>query len=65
MWGWLSEAMTFLSEALAEPLGADLDRHLAVETRIRGAVDFAHTAGGHERFNPVRAQGLAGLERGG
>jgi hypothetical protein len=45
----------FLSKALAEPAGADLDRHLAIEPRVGGAIDFAHAAGGQERFDPVRA----------
>src|SRR6516225_5198385 len=53
----------FLSEALTELAGADLDRHLAVEAHIRGAVDFAHTAFAEQRGDFVRPEFLADTDR--
>ena len=53
----------FLIEALAEAIGAHLERHLALEPLIGGAIDLTHAAGGDERVDPVRTQDLARLQR--
>src|SRR5262249_6198117 len=52
-----------LREALAEPAGADLNRHLAVEPRTGRPVHLAHAARGHERLDSIRTQRLPRLQR--
>jgi hypothetical protein len=45
----------FTLEALAKFRGGDFDRDYAVEPRIAGAVDFAHTSSADGTFDDVRA----------
>ena len=57
MFGWLSEASTLrLALEPREPigvggevLGQQLERDLAAQLRVRGAVDLAHAAGAEGR----------------
>jgi hypothetical protein len=46
-----------------ELVGQDLDRHLALEPRVLGAVDLAHSAGAEGAEDLVEGEGLAGGER--
>ena len=39
-----------------EMLGKDLDRHRAIQPRVRGPIDFAHAAGAQPRLDPVVAE---------
>ncbi len=48
---------------VAERVGERLDRHLAPERRIDGAVDAPHAAGAEEAEDLVPAQAMAGGER--
>ena len=50
-------------EAIAEPLGRDLDGHVAAHARIAGAVDLAHAAGAERRQDLVRSQVSSGRKR--
>src|SRR5262252_8394322 len=50
-------------ETLTEPLGRDFDCNFAVQSSVCCTVDFAHTAGGEERFDAVRPQRLSWPER--
>ena len=43
-------------KSLAEALGGDLDRDLAVEPRIKSLVDLAHAASAQQAENLVRPQ---------
>jgi len=46
----------FTLEALRELFPRDLDRNVAIQTRVAGAIDLAHTAGANGRENLVRAE---------
>jgi hypothetical protein len=59
MLGWLSEAITRASRSRR---GRGFDGHLAVQSRVGVAVDFAHTAGCQEALNPIGTQ--AGVRTG-
>ena len=37
-------------------LGKDLDRHSAIQPRVRGPIDFAHAPGAQPRLDPVVAE---------
>ena len=47
---------------IGEVLGQDLDRHVALEAGIAGAVDLPHPAGAERRDDLVRAEAVAGRE---
>ena len=43
-----------------EGVGQDLDRHVAPEFRVAGAIHLAHAAGAERRQDLVRAKACAG-----
>ena len=47
---------------IGEVLGQDLDRHVALEAGVAGAVDLPHPAGAERRDDLVRAEAVAGRE---
>ena len=47
-------------ETFAELFTADLDRHRAVQTRVKRFEDPAHAAGPEQSFDPVRSELRAG-----
>src|SRR5262245_10739429 len=50
------------SESLSRGAGQELQRHLSGESRVSGAVAFAHPSGPEPRDDFVRADGGAGSE---
>src|SRR5262249_38967271 len=48
--------LRFLGEALTKPARANLNRYIAVQARISGPVDFAHTAFAEQCRNFVRPE---------
>ena len=70
--GWVIQARQhprFVAEALARRLivqragGEDLDREIATELHIVGAIDDAHPTGADDLLDPVTPDGLAWFER--
>jgi len=47
---------------LRECGGQDLDRDVALQARVAGAIDLAHSAGAEHRFDFVRAEARSALE---
>ena len=47
---------------LCECGGQDLDRDVALQARVAGAIDLAHAAGAEHRFDFVRAEARSALE---
>jgi hypothetical protein len=70
MFGWLSEARTlgFALEARkavgisGEDGREDLERHVAIQLRIAGAIDLTHAARADERQDLICAETSAGRE---
>ncbi len=68
MFGWFRAARTSASRwnrarrsgSAADGLGQDLDRDLALEVRVRGAIDLAHPARAERRDDFVGAQASTG-----
>ena len=50
------------SASLANEIGQDLDRDLAIELGVAGAIDLAHPAGAERGENLVGAEARAGRE---
>ena len=71
MCGWLSAASSCASRAKRAPplrigdedVRQDLDRDVAIELRIAGAIDLAHSAGAERAEDLVRTEARAGAQR--
>ena len=68
MFGWFSEASICASRwnrarrsgSLANDVGQDLDRDVAIQLRVARAIDLAHAAGADRHDDFVRAEASAG-----
>ena len=57
------DGLGFPLESFTELSGRDLDRDVAIQTRVSGAINLSHTPRTDKCEDLIRAEFVAGLER--